>query len=225
MPTIILFIRKLLFRKQQGFTLVEILIVVSIIALLSSVLFASFSQARAKARDSKRVQDLLEVQKALELYRAKNGIYPPDPNEDTTQRGLSCWDCFLTEEDRNEGDGGGSDAEIKDNKDRLKELAEFLSVRPCDPNAVLDQNQCFLPRPTRRGYYYKVEPNGTDYKIGIVGAVENINNIPLSLRDNKYSNFYPNDTISVASSNWAKTWKRSCKFTHDQMVNNRCYPD
>ncbi len=62
---------------RRGFTLIEILVVIAIIGILSSVVLASLATSRAKARDAKRVADIDEVRKALELYYDSNGAYPP----------------------------------------------------------------------------------------------------------------------------------------------------
>lgn len=62
---------------RRGFTLIELLVVIAIIGLLASIVLASLGSAREKARDAKRAQDIRQVQLALELYRNKNGVYPP----------------------------------------------------------------------------------------------------------------------------------------------------
>ncbi len=63
--------------KNNGFTLIELLVVVAIIGLLSSVVMSSLNTARAKVRDTKRMSDLREVEKALALYYiSNNGTYP-----------------------------------------------------------------------------------------------------------------------------------------------------
>ncbi len=62
---------------RRGFTLIEILVVIAIIGILSSVVLASLAVSRAKARDAKRIADLDEVKKALELYYDSHGQYPP----------------------------------------------------------------------------------------------------------------------------------------------------
>ncbi len=62
--------------KKKGFTLIELLVVVSIISLLASVILSSLSTARSKARDSKRISEIRQIQKAFELYYDKYGIYP-----------------------------------------------------------------------------------------------------------------------------------------------------
>jgi len=61
---------------RRGFTLIEILVVIAIIGILSSVVLASLAVSRAKARDARRIADLEEVKKALELYYDSNGTYP-----------------------------------------------------------------------------------------------------------------------------------------------------
>ncbi len=49
-------------RKSKGFTLVELLVVIAIIGILSSVVFASLSSARGKARIANAQQTLHNVQ-------------------------------------------------------------------------------------------------------------------------------------------------------------------
>jgi prepilin-type N-terminal cleavage/methylation domain-containing protein len=63
-------------KKQTGFTLVEVLVVVSILGLLSSVLMVALQNARMRARDSKRIADLSQISKGLELYYSKHDSYP-----------------------------------------------------------------------------------------------------------------------------------------------------
>ena len=55
-----------------GFTLPELLVVMSIIGTLATVGTVSYSSARASARDVKRVSDLKQVQTSLELYFENN---------------------------------------------------------------------------------------------------------------------------------------------------------
>jgi len=61
--------------RNKGFTLIEMLIVITIIALLASLILVGMGGARAKARDARRIADLRSVQNALELYYASNSAY------------------------------------------------------------------------------------------------------------------------------------------------------
>lgn len=61
--------------SSKGFTLVELLVVISIIGLLSSVVLISVTRARALARDTRRVQDLKAINTAFQLY-VQNGNTP-----------------------------------------------------------------------------------------------------------------------------------------------------
>ena len=68
--------KRKLFNKSNGFTLVELLVVVAVIGLLSSIVFTSFTTARKKARIGQRVSDIKQVQAALEFFYAVNRSYP-----------------------------------------------------------------------------------------------------------------------------------------------------
>ena len=64
-------------KKKQGFTLIELLVVIAIVGILSSVVLASLNTARAKSRDAKRMNDLREMQKTVDLFFHDNdGVYP-----------------------------------------------------------------------------------------------------------------------------------------------------
>jgi prepilin-type N-terminal cleavage/methylation domain-containing protein len=61
---------------REGFTLIEILIVVAIIAILASVVLVGLGPTQQAGRDARRISDLHEVQNGLELYYNKCGFYP-----------------------------------------------------------------------------------------------------------------------------------------------------
>jgi prepilin-type N-terminal cleavage/methylation domain-containing protein len=63
-------------RAHPGFTIVELLVVIAIIALLSSIVLASLSAARRRARDARRISDLKQLQLSLQLYYDTNRAYP-----------------------------------------------------------------------------------------------------------------------------------------------------
>jgi prepilin-type N-terminal cleavage/methylation domain-containing protein len=61
---------------KKGFTLIEILIVVAIIAILASVVLVGLGPTQQAGRDARRISDLSEVQNGLELYYNDCGYYP-----------------------------------------------------------------------------------------------------------------------------------------------------
>ena len=63
-------------RKKNGFTLIELMVVIAIVSLLSAIVIASLSASRVKAKDSKKVQISHQIQVALELYKNDHKRYP-----------------------------------------------------------------------------------------------------------------------------------------------------
>lgn len=63
-------------KTKKGFTLIELIVSIVIVALLSVVAMVNFSGTRAKARDSRRVADLEKIRMALEMARQLGTTYP-----------------------------------------------------------------------------------------------------------------------------------------------------
>lgn len=147
-----------MFNKNRGFTLIELLVVISIIGLLSSVVLASLNTARIKARDSKRLSDMRQIQLVLELYYDKNGFYPGTTvtygeSETTVTSGNNCggWDT------------SGVDLNNDGNKfiDPLKDSGLIPSV-PVDPiNTVTT---------TCSGHHYKYFRYPAGYDVNGAGT-------------------------------------------------------
>jgi len=62
--------------KKKGFSLIELLIVISIMAILASLALSAFSTARKQARDTQRKSDLTQYKTALESYYTAKNSYP-----------------------------------------------------------------------------------------------------------------------------------------------------
>jgi prepilin-type N-terminal cleavage/methylation domain-containing protein len=65
-----------MYKKDKGFTLIEMLVVVAVIGLLASLILVGLSDFRTRGRDTRRIADIKEVQNGLEVYYMKNGAYP-----------------------------------------------------------------------------------------------------------------------------------------------------
>ena len=87
---------------RRGFTLIEILVVVAIIAILSSVILIGLGPTRKLGRDARRISDLRQVQNGLEIYFNKCGYYPGG-----TQSGATCVGSYTTNNTWGTGSGSG----------------------------------------------------------------------------------------------------------------------
>ncbi|MFH0749863.1 MAG: prepilin-type N-terminal cleavage/methylation domain-containing protein [Candidatus Gottesmanbacteria bacterium] len=62
---------------KRGFSLIELLIVIAIIAILTAIATASYSTMQKKARDNRRISDMKAIQNGFEQYFADNtSSYP-----------------------------------------------------------------------------------------------------------------------------------------------------
>ena len=63
-------------KKISGFTLVELIVVITILVILGTIGFVQLGGFAGGARDSSRVADLVNIQKALDIAYVKNSRYP-----------------------------------------------------------------------------------------------------------------------------------------------------
>jgi prepilin-type N-terminal cleavage/methylation domain-containing protein len=61
---------------NKGFTIIELITVVAIIAIITAITTTNFTTSKAKARDTKRVSDISQLQFALELFFDRCNQYP-----------------------------------------------------------------------------------------------------------------------------------------------------
>jgi len=79
-------------RKQQAFTLIELMVVVAIIAILATLSVSNFSTAIRRTRNTQRISDITTVAKAMETcYDVMKGTY--QINEDIA------WTTFDADDD------------------------------------------------------------------------------------------------------------------------------
>jgi len=63
-------------RKQEGFTLVELMVVIVIIGLLAAIVVINVFPSGDKARITRAKADIATIEQALELYKLSNGAFP-----------------------------------------------------------------------------------------------------------------------------------------------------
>jgi len=68
---------------RRGFTLVEVMIVISMIAVIASFSFISLNKSREKARDAVRAGDLTTYAKAAEVYFSEHFYFPANEDDKT----------------------------------------------------------------------------------------------------------------------------------------------
>ena len=74
--------------KERGFTLIEMMIVVAIIAILVAILAPNLMRARAQAQTAACEGNLKEIATALELYETDHDAYPQSGNVDASNTDL-----------------------------------------------------------------------------------------------------------------------------------------
>jgi prepilin-type N-terminal cleavage/methylation domain-containing protein len=83
--------RHMRYRRHTAFTLVEIMIVVSIIALLTAIALPSFMRARRRSQNAKFVNDLRVASGAFEMYAAEHNGYPPNVTPGVVPPGMDIY--------------------------------------------------------------------------------------------------------------------------------------
>lgn len=145
--------------RIRGFTLVEMLVVVTIIGILATVLYANFGEGSAQSRDAKRKADLRLVQNALELYKQENGRYPAGCNG-------ANGDAWSGEQGADSDSDGTNDGAYKcagsDTQYIVGLAPKYIPVLPKDPKKGSGDY----------GYVYLTNAEGTVYKFVARNTVE-----------------------------------------------------
>ena len=130
-------------RGIKGFSLVEVLVAVGVIAIVATLVVFQISTARASARDAIRVEDVQSIRTALDAYHTIYGKYPPG----TTTGGVcGSTNCTMS---------------TSLDTDFLQELTDedLLNVIPTDPlNRMKDDVNYY--------YGYAVSSNGQEMVVG-----------------------------------------------------------
>ncbi len=63
-------------KTKQGFSLLELLVVMAIIGVVLAIGIVNFSSTNQRSREAKRKADIEVIRSGLEIYRSENGAYP-----------------------------------------------------------------------------------------------------------------------------------------------------
>ena len=84
--------------KKRGFTIIELVVVLSILAILSGVLVPRMKNYMRAEKDAKRLADIKRIRNAVEQYHMDRGEYPaPNPNSNFGGWEVSSDGTFLRE--------------------------------------------------------------------------------------------------------------------------------
>ncbi len=98
--------KRLKHRLSKGFTLIELMVVISIISLLSSIVLASVKEVREKAQITKIRSEMNQLINALELYKADKGEYPYENTAGFMNGNSYTSGIYINNSDYNESDTG-----------------------------------------------------------------------------------------------------------------------
>ena len=135
--------------ERKGFTLIEILIVVAIIAILASIVLVGLGPTQQSGRDARRLSDLHSVQNVLELYYNKCGNYPGGTTCGAAMGGTAVYPAGSTAPASNYGGMAGVVTTAS--------LGLGVTILPQDPSSG-------------RTYYYGASANLTTPASYVLGA-------------------------------------------------------
>ena len=91
---------KRIHRQDKGFTLVELMVVIIILAVLTGIAIPSYLALRNRARNSATRSEMANIGTALELYMADNDAYPvADATWDVTNGDLTTYMAVVPDND------------------------------------------------------------------------------------------------------------------------------
>lgn len=164
-------------QRWAGFTLIEILVVIVIMAILASIGMVFYSGVGKKTRDARRLKDIQQIKFALEQYRADNFFYPGNigivynscNTGDWLPSGIETYFKSAVQDPKNqdpycyyyEASGDHKDYELNalleidksdendgGNYDTVYEIGTDLTIDPYAPGASPSPSPAVLPSPS-----------------------------------------------------------------------------
>jgi prepilin-type N-terminal cleavage/methylation domain-containing protein len=124
--------------NHSGFTLLEILLVVGIIALLAGIVIVAINPARqlAQVRDTERKSDIKQIDGAITQYYIDNGSYPPGLDSSTATEVCNTGSLSTTTDPGNPFDCGSL-------IDLTYLVPTYLTAIPADPSTATAQGTSY----------------------------------------------------------------------------------
>lgn len=79
-----------MYRKNSGFTIVELLVVIVVIGILAAISIVSYNGIQERARSAETLTRIDAYTQALQIYRAQNGSFPLAPASETSTASVAC---------------------------------------------------------------------------------------------------------------------------------------
>jgi prepilin-type N-terminal cleavage/methylation domain-containing protein len=180
--------------RRSGFTLIEILVAIAIMAIVFGFIIASAGSLQRRARDQQRISDLQRIQAALAQYYADNHYYPICLHPDVLTSFNNCTGNFYNDSG-NHNCNGDNPVGCTPNRSYLVNFPHdpeddlsgsplvthycYVSYTQYTPDSDADQNRCFnVPTPSRdvtNCRYYKLYAPQTDISGPAVTCYEDRN--------------------------------------------------
>ncbi len=119
-------------KRNKGFTIVELLIVIVVIGILALLVITTYSGIQAKARNSKRSSDVKSLQTHVEAFFSQNGYYPSIADLNSPS-----WRAT--------------------NMKSIDPLALKDPSSTCDPSPASGSSTCIVAAPAAKAYAYAVQ--------------------------------------------------------------------
>jgi prepilin-type N-terminal cleavage/methylation domain-containing protein len=137
--------KNILNKRNSGFTIVELLIVIVVIAILATIVIVAYNGITNRANDSRRMSDLESISKTLEEQYVDTGSYP----NISCFSGWACWSTLVG--------------------------ITYMVKTPQDPTFFDDGKACGNPNThLSRAYFYSATNGGKGYQLGTYMQVINI---------------------------------------------------
>ena len=141
--------------NKQGFTIIELLVVISIISIISLIGVISLNRTREDAQDTKRIGDTRQIRIALDLFFDYNNYYP-----------ITTVDCDSTDLDNVSASQNGITGFDELMVQLMDSGNELIGIKPKDPknSGKYFYRYCSINDVYEISYYSQIEDRFITHK-------------------------------------------------------------